>query len=183
MKREKALELLNQHVKNEKMIAHSLASEAVMRSMALRLGGDPDEWGLAGLLHDIDVELTNADPYTHGKKSRELIGDILPENAIDAIEMHNEVSAGKERSTVFQHALAASETITGLIFATALVYPDKKIASVKVKSVVKRMKEKHFAASVKRENIMECERVGLPLDEFTEIALKAMTEISDKLGM
>ena len=183
MNREQSLELLHKHIKNEKMIAHCLASEAVMRKVAERLGQNADEWGLAGLLHDIDVEMTNADPYTHGKKSRELIGDILPENAIDAIEMHNEVSAGKERSTMIQNALAASETITGLIFATALVYPDKKIASVKVKSVVKRMKEKHFAASVKRENIMECERVGLSLDEFTEIALKAMSENSDKYGM
>jgi len=183
MNREQALELLKQYVKNDKMIAHSLASEAVMRKVAERLGENQDEWGIAGLLHDIDVEITNADALTHGKRARELTGGRLPEPVIDAIEMHNEVSAGKERSTVFQHALAASETITGLIFATALVYPDKKIASVKVKSVVKRMKEKHFAASVKRENIMECERVGLPLEEFTGIALNAMTEIADKLGM
>lgn len=183
MNREQAIELLYKHIKNEKMIAHCLASEAVMRKMAERLGQDADEWGLAGLLHDIDVELTNADPHTHGQKARELIGDILPESAIDAIEMHNEVSAGKDRTTMFHHALAASETITGLIFATALVYPDKKISSVKPKSVVKRMKEKLFAASVRREAIMECERVGLTIDEFAELSLKAMSEISGKLGM
>ena len=183
MDREQVLELLHKHIKNEKMILHCLASEAVMRKMAERLREDPEEWGLAGLLHDIDVELTEADPYTHGKMARELIGNVLPENAIDAIEMHNEISAGKERSAMFHHALAASETITGLIFATALVYPDKKLTSVKTKSVVKRMKEKHFAASVKRENIMECERVGLTIDEFADIALKAMCDISHKLGM
>ena len=87
-----------------------------------------------------------------------------------------------QRSEKFHHALAACETITGLIFATALVYPDKKLSSVKAKSITKRMKEKIFAASVKRENIMECEKIGIPLDEFAEISLKAMQEISGELG-
>ena len=67
--------------------------------------------------------------------------------------------------------------------ATALVYPDKKLASVKVKSITKRMKEKAFAASVKRENILECEQIGIPLTDFAEMALTAMQEISDELGL
>ena len=83
----------------------------------------------------------------------------------------------------FQHALAAGETVTGLIIATAMVYPDKKIASVKGKSVVKRMKEKAFAASVSRENILECEKIGVPLNEFVELSLGAMNGISDRLGL
>jgi len=97
--------------------------------------------------------------------------------------MHNEMATGKERTTEFQHALAAGETITGLITATALVYPDKKIAPVKVKSITKRMKQKAFAASVKRENIMECEKIGIPLNEFAELALNAMKKIDDVLGL
>jgi predicted hydrolase (HD superfamily) len=111
-----------------------------------------------------------------------LDGMLTPE-AIDAIVMHNEMATGKERTAVFQHALAAGETITGLIMATALVYPDKKLASVKTKSITKRMKEKAFAASVKRENILECEQIGIPINDFAEIALVAMQEISDELGM
>ena len=79
--------------------------------------------------------------------------------------------------------LEAGETITGLITATALVQPDKKLASVKPQSVVKRMKEKAFAASVSRENIRECEKIGIPLEEFVELSLKAMGEISDRLGL
>jgi uncharacterized protein len=97
--------------------------------------------------------------------------------------MHNECSAGKERSTEFQYALAAGETITGLIFATTYVYPDRKLTSVKPKSVVKRMKEKAFAASVKRENIMECEKIGIPIDEFAGIAIEAMLPIAGELGL
>jgi predicted hydrolase (HD superfamily) len=106
----------------------------------------------------------------------------LPDSAIDAIRMHNEMATGLERTTRFQHALAAGETITGLIFATAMVYPDRKIASVKSKSVVKRMKEKAFAASVNRDTIMECEKIGVPINEFAELSIEALKPIADELG-
>ena len=79
--------------------------------------------------------------------------------------------------------MAAAETITGLIVATTLVYPDRKLTSVKPKSVVKRMKEKAFAASVSRENIIECENIGIPLNEFAELAIDAMKEIAPQLGL
>ena len=181
--RENALKLLNQHVKSNSMIRHSLASEAVLRSIALKLGKDADEWGIAGLLHDVDVEITHADSLRHGPYSDGILEDLLTPEAIDAIVMHNEMATGKERTTVFQHALAAGETITGLIIATAMVYPDKKLASVKTKSITKRMKEKAFAASVKRENILECELIGIPIDQFAELALVAMQGISEELGM
>jgi predicted hydrolase (HD superfamily) len=134
------------------------------------------------LLHDIDVEISNADPYKHGPYAAGMLDGLLSVDAIDAIVMHNEMATGKERTTVFQHALAAGETITGLIMATAMVYPDRKLASVKTKSITKRMKEKAFAASVKRENILECELIGIPINDFAELALGAMQEISDELG-
>ena len=97
--------------------------------------------------------------------------------------MHNEYSSGKERSTEFQYALAAGETITGLIFATTYVYPDRKLASVKPKSVVKRMKERMFAASVKRENILECEKIGIPIEEFAALAIDAMLPSAETMGL
>lgn len=178
------MNLLQQYVKNEKMIIHSLCSEAVLRALARRLDRDEEKWGLAGLLHDLDVELTNAQPTVHALKTAEILQEkgIDPE-IVDAVRMHNEMATGLERNTEFQHALAAGETVTGLIYATALVYPDKKIASVKTKSVTKRMKEKAFAASVNRDHILECEKIGLPLDEFVDISLKAMQEISDQIGL
>jgi uncharacterized protein len=181
---EMALELLHQYVKNEKMIFHCYASEAVMRGIARRLGRNEEKWGMAGLLHDLDVEITNADPIVHGTQTEVLLKNYsVDPDILDAIRMHNECSSGKERNTEFQHALAAGETITGLIFATTYVYPDKKLASVKPKSVVKRMKEKMFAASVKRENIMECEKIGIPLDEFAAIAIAAMMPIASHIGL
>jgi len=180
--RENAFKLLNQHIQSANMIKHCVASEAVMRAIARKLDKDQEEYGLAGLLHDIDVEITNADPYKHGPFATGMLDGLLSPEAIDAIVMHNEVATGKERTTVFQHALAAGETITGLIMAIAMVYPDKKLASVKTKSITKRMKEKAFAASVKRENILECELIGIPIEDFAELSLAAMQEISDELG-
>ena len=180
--RENAYKLLNQHIQNANMIKHCVASEAVLRVIALKMDKDPDEWGLAGLLHDIDVEITNADPYKHGPYAAIILEGLLTPEAIDAIVMHNEVATGMERTTAFQHALAAGETITGLIMATAMVYPDKKLMSVKTKSITKRMKEKAFAASVNRETILECELIGIPSNDFAEMALGAMQGISDELG-
>ena len=165
------------------MLKHCYASEAVLRAIARRLGKNEEEWGLAGLLHDIDVEITNADPMTHGPYAEKILKGKVTEEMLDAIMMHNEIATGKERVTEFQHALAAGETITGLITATTLVYPDKKIAGVKPKSITKRMNQRAFAASVKRENILECEKIGIPLDEFSELSLNAMKGISDKLGL
>ncbi len=184
MTRDEAEELLKAHVKNDHMLAHSYASEAVLRALARRLGRDEEAWGLAGLLHDIDIEDVGGDLGRHGLEAERLLKEAgIADEIVDAIKMHNETAAGRKRDTEFQHALAAGETITGLITAVALVYPDKKIAGVKVKSITKRMKEKAFAASVNRDIIRECELIGLPLDEFAGIALSAMQAISDRLGL
>ena len=184
MKREDALTLLRKHVKNENMIKHCLASEAVMASLADRLGEDRKKWALAGLLHDLDVEITDADLRIHGLKTVEMLQEqgVDPE-IIEAIRLHNEGAHNDKRSTVFHHALAAGETITGLIIATTLVYPDKKLASVKTKSITKRMKEKAFARSVDRDIIRECETIGIPLPEFAALSLEAMQGIHEDLGL
>jgi len=182
--REEAIILLNQYIKKENMLNHCLASESVMKAIAKRLGKDEEKWGLAGLLHDLDVEIVNADPKIHGLESAKILSEKnVDEDIIDAIKMHNTAATGIERHTDFQHALAAGETITGLIVATTLVYPDKKLKSVKPKSVTKRMKQKAFAAKVSRENILECEKIGIPLNEFAELCVNAMKEISDDIGL
>lgn len=182
--RDEALALLRESVKNENMVKHCLASEAVLRALARRFGEDEQVWGLAGLLHDIDIEVTGADPAVHGTKAGEILaGRDIPAEVLDAIRMHNEKAHGLKRTERFHRALAAGETITGLITATTLVYPDRKLASVKSSSVVKRMKEKAFAASVDRDIIRECEQIGVPLPEFAELALTAMRGISSDLGL
>ncbi|MGQ9663107.1 MAG: HDIG domain-containing metalloprotein [Kiritimatiellia bacterium] len=184
MTREEALALLQTHVRNENMLKHCLAAEAVMAALAERLGQNREKWALAGLLHDVDVELTGGDLKRHGQEAvRILEAQGVDPEVVDAIRMHNEEAHGEKRSKLFHHALAAGETITGLIVATALVYPDKKLASVKSSSIVKRMKEKAFARSVNRDTIRECEKIGISLNEFAELALRAMQAISSQLGL
>ncbi len=184
MNRDEAEKLLREYVKNDKLINHSLASEIVLRAIAKRLGVDEDKWGLAGLLHDLDVEITNADPMIHSHETVRILKEKgLDPEIIEAIRLHNEQAHEDSRTEIFHHALAAGETITGLIVATTLVYPDKKLASVKPKSVVKRMKAKNFAASVNRDTIRECEIIGIPLSEFAALSVEAMRGISDKLGL
>jgi len=182
--REEALDLLQEHLDNQNMIKHCLASEAVMRALAEKLGEDKDKWGLAGLLHDIDTELVHGDLSRHTLEAEKILRlKGLDEEIIRAIKLHNEKAHGEKRTEKLHFALAAGETITGLIIATTLVYLDKKIKSVKPKSIKKRMKEKAFAASVNRATIMECEKLGMDIDEFAGICLTAMQEISEDLGL
>jgi len=182
--RDQAISLLKEHIGNDNLIKHCLASEAVMMALAQRLGEDREKWGLAGLLHDLDVEKVNWDLNKHTLETERLLREKgVDEEIILAVKFHNEQAHGVKRSQPFHHALAAGETITGLIIATALVYPDKKLQSVKAKSIKKRMKEKAFAAGVNRDTIMECEKLGLTLDEFADLSLKAMQGIAEELGL
>lgn len=186
MNKSEALTLLRENIKNENMIKHCIASGAVMSALAQKLGADAETWQNAGILHDIDVEaaaIKGELMKNHCTLSRALLAGKLPDEAVCAIEAHNEHAAIRQRVNTFEHALAAGETITGLITATAYVYPDRKLSSVKVKSIIKRMKEKAFAASVSRENILECEKIGITLEDFAALALKAMQDIADELGL
>jgi putative nucleotidyltransferase with HDIG domain len=182
--RDQALQLVNKHIENRNMVNHCLAAEAVMRAAAGKLGEDREKWGLAGLLHDLDAE-TQPDLATH---TRETVA-VLQENGVDgeiieAVRLHNlKAWPGESRTTPFHHALAAGETITGLIIAAALVNPARKLSSVKVKSVRKRYKEKAFARGADREIIAECEAAGISLADFCELSLVAMQEISDEIGL
>lgn len=182
--REDALGLLEQHIKSRNLFNHCIATEAVLRALAEKVGEDPEKWGLAGLLHDLDAE-SQTDLDVHTLDTVRILQDRgVDEEIIDAVRLHNELAhPGERRNTQFQHLLAAGETITGLIVATALVYPDKKLASVKPKSVRKRMKEKSFAAGANRDIIRECEAGGIPLEEFCNISLSAMQVVAEELGL
>jgi len=184
MTRDEALELLREHVSGENLRKHAIATEAIMRALARRLGEDEELWGLVGLLHDLDYERTADSPSEHTRQSCEILREKgFPEEALKAISEHNAEALGIPRETTFGIALACGETITGLIVATALVMPDKRLASVKARSVIKRMKKKDFARAVSREIIRECERLGIPLEEFVALCLEAMRGVSDELGL
>ena len=182
--RDEALELMKEYLKAENLQKHSLATEIIMRKIAQKRGENEELWGIAGLLHDLDFEETKDDMPNHTLKTEEILKERgVSKEIIEAIKGHNAENLGFERERSIDHALTCAECITGMVIATTLVYPDKKLASVKPKSILKRMKQKEFARSVNREYIKECEKIGIPLEEFAELSLNAMREISDELGL
>jgi putative nucleotidyltransferase with HDIG domain len=183
MTRIEAEKLLNQYVSTEWLKKHSIAAAAVMQGLAERLERDPDEWWITGLIHDLDFDLTQ-DPAVHGLKSAEILSALnIKKEIIQAVKAHNAEGLGIARKTELDYALSCGESITGLIVAAALVMPDKKLASLKPSSVVKRMKKKDFARKVSRESILLCRQIGLELDEFAGIAVAAMQRVADQLGL
>ena len=183
MIREEILNSIKENVENKNLVKHMLATEAIMRALARRFGEDEKEWGLTGLLHDIDVELTGGDMNTHSKLGADLARDMGASEAMaHAILCHNDAH-GILLETKLDKALFCADPLTGLITAAALVRPDKKLAGVEASSVRKRFKEKSFAAGANREQISKCSEIELELDEFIELGLKAMQGIAAELGL
>lgn len=183
MDREAALTAVRENVKNDNLIKHMLATEVIMRALARRFHEDENEWGLAGLLHDIDIELTNANLTVHSKPGAEMAKQLgASEMVCHAILVHNE-NHGVPCESLLDKALFCTDPLTGLITAGALVRPDKKLAGVEVKSIRKRFKEERFAAGANRAQIAKCSDIGLELDEFIELGLTAMKEVAGDLGL
>ena len=180
--REEALNLLHEHVKSDSLLKHSLASAAVMEGLALYFNQDKDIWYITGLLHDLDFE--NVPFERHGLETEEILKSYnIDKNILHAIKAHNEEYTGVLRTNPFDIALTAAESITGLISATALIMPEKKVESVKAESVIKRMKKKDFARNVNRDSINLIEKIDLPLEKFAEIAIDSMKKYSSLLGI
>lgn len=186
MNREKLLEIINQQIENKNIVKHMLAAEACMRALAKRLGAEnQEEWAMAGLIHDLDYQ-DNVPPEKHGTLMTEILakeGIKLPENILHAIAAHNWHYTGVKPESLMDWALFTCDSLTGLIVACALV-KGKKLANVTVETVLKKFPDKRFAAGTRREDIKMCqEKLGIPLEEFIEICLRAMQEISDELGL
>lgn len=181
MTRETALQLLQTRVTNRNLQKHMLAAEACLRALAPRLGGDSEQWGLAGLLHDIDYEETKTDTARHGRAGAELLESLGVEPAIvHAVLAH--VGAVPAES-LLDKALYAVDPITGLIVAAALMHPTKKLAGIDTEFVLRRYGEKKFAAGANREQIATCSTLGLTLEEFTTICINAMQGVAADLGL
>ncbi len=201
--REQAHQMVTEMLPNKNLVKHCLAVEAIMRALCDYLrerekmdsgfhGNDSlldeefskEEWGLVGLLHDADYEVTNKDLQTHTdiivQKLREM---EVPERLVQGILAHHPLKR-ETRDNYMEKSIFAADELSGLITACALVKPDKKLSSLTVESVMKKFKEKSFAAGALRAQILTCEpELGIPLYEFVAISLKAMQNISDELGL
>ncbi|MCL6477952.1 MAG: HDIG domain-containing protein [Peptococcaceae bacterium] len=183
MTREEALELLKENLENKNLFKHSLAVEAVMRELAGHFGEDEDKWGLTGLLHDIDYDRTKDDPDRHSIEGAELLAQKgLPEDVVYAVKVHND-RHGLPRKSLLDKALYATDPVTGLIVAGALIKKEKSLAAIDVPFLLNRFGEKSFARGANRETIKSCAEIGLSLEEFLGISLRAMKKISGEMGL
>ena len=183
MTREEALDSVTANVENDNLVKHMLATEVIMRALARHFDEDEDEWGLTGLLHDIDVGLTEGDMSSHSKLGADLAREMGASEAVaHAILCHNEAH-GILLKTKLDKALFCADPLAGLITAATLVRSDRKLAGVEARSVRRRFREKAFAAGASREQITSCSELGLELDEFIELGLKAMQGIAAELGL
>ena len=179
--REEALVLVERHLSKKNLVKHVLAVEAIMRELAQRSGGDVDEWGLAGLLHDLDYEQTEKDPGRHGHVTLDILGEVdITDEMRHAILAH----AGQvERISLMDKAIYCADPVTGLIVASVLMNPSKSLAGTDADFVGKRFKEKRFAAGANRDAIAGCSELGLGLQDFFQLSLEAMRRISGDLGL
>lgn len=185
--REQAHGILMKYMEGEPYRQHSYAVEAIMRGIAKRLAPDEVEyWGIVGLLHDLDEEHCDwkNHPEVHGPTSVEILQKEGVDDKVlfDAICAHNPKS-GVKAKTNLQYAVLAADPMSGFVKAVAQIYPDKKIASVKHKSVMKRFNESRFAAGANRDYMESIEYTKLSLDDLIDIALEEMGAISDLLGL
>ncbi len=179
--REQALEEIKKRIKNKNLLKHMLATEACMKELAKNFNEDQDIWALSGLVHDIDYEETKDTPEKHATLGAEILKSLGYDKKItDAVLAH----AGKKTpENKLEWALYAVDPLTGLIVASALMHPEKKLWSIDVNFILRRFKEKRFAAGANREQIKKCSEIGLSLNEFISICLKAMQSISKELGL
>ena len=187
---QQAQELVETYMTDPMTRVHSRETEVIMRALARRFNEDEEAWGIIGLLHDIDWDLTKNDSQEHCIKAQALLREAgASDFLIETVITHgyeNEMIPklyNKKRTTTIEHCLVAAETLTGLIFASALMTADKKLANVSVESLKKKFKNKGFAARCNRDLIAECEQAGIPLDEFLQLGLTAMQGIAGELGL
>lgn len=185
--REKALEIIEEKVANKNIIKHMLATEAMMGALAKKFDPEKEEeWEMAGLLHDGDYS-EGVPVERQGIQISEWLEEKkleIPETVKHAMAAHNMANTGVKPISKMDWALFCGDSLTGLIVASALVLPSKKLADLKVESVLKRFKEPGFARGTRREDIKMCEEyLGISLEEFVKITLEAMQEIHERIGL
>jgi len=181
--REEAFALLQKYLKDEKLIKHSLAVETIMRKMANKLGKDADSWGLAGLLHDLDYDYTDKEPEKHANVTAQILEGLIPEECINAIKAHNYKHTDYIPITSIDKALIAADAVSGLVIATALIIPSKKLADVRLETLLDKFYDHSFAQGCSRSRIELCQDTGIDVEAFLALSLNALKDIADELSL
>lgn len=183
MKRDEAVALFKEYNEEESLFKHALSVEAAMRYFAEKNNEDKEEWGIAGLLHDIDY---GKYPDMHCVKAREILEKAgAPEKIIRAVESHGYgICTDVKPESVMEKTLYAVDELAGFITACALVRPSKSLSDMEVKSVKKKLKDKGFAAKVDREIIKRgAEMLEISLDDLIKETIDALIPIQEKIGL
>lgn len=189
MTREEAYQILKSLITNENLIRHHLACEAAMKALYNRLSptpnlADEEKWGIVGLLHDADYELSKNHPEKHTLILEEKLGNKIEAKLMYAIKSHNWRANNVEPKTRLDWSIFCCDELTGLIIAATLIHPDKKLSSLTADFIMKRFNEPSFAKGANREQIKFCEKeLSIPLEEFINIVLSAMQKIAPELGL
>jgi putative nucleotidyltransferase with HDIG domain len=181
--RDEALSLVTEHVSKRNVVCHTLAVEAIMRSIAKRLGESEDSWGMLGLLHEIDYEKTEDTPERHGLLALQILDGKVPREIIRAIEAHNCEGTSVKSETRMEKVLIACDAISGLLVACALVMPSKKPVDVRLETLAKKFNDKDFARGADRGRIMMCEEIGIPKAEFSELTSAGLKNAALQIGL
>ena len=184
MNREKAWAILNEYTKNPALIRHGLCVEAVMRHYAKRDGANEETWGLAGLMHDFDYERW-PEPPDHTREGAKILREAgLDEEVVGAVLSHVPWNLNEfPRDCPIRKTLFAADELSGFIYAAALIRPER-IKGLKPKSIIKKMKQKSFAAAVSREDIREgAELIGLELSDHIANCIEAISSIAEQINM
>ena len=183
MNREDALQLMHEYTKGEGLRSHMLAVECAMRAYARSWGEDEEKWGIVGLLHDFDYERW-PDPPDHPLKGSEILQQRgYPPDVIYAIKSHADYLTDCPRISRLDKTLYACDELAGFISAVAKVRPDGMLG-MKASSVLKKLKQKSFAASVNRDDIRRgAEDLNLELKEHTQFVVDAMAAAADEIGL
>lgn len=181
--REFAYDLLKKYNSSESLVKHALSVEAVMRHFAELLGEDPEKWGIVGLLHDIDYEMY---PDQHCAKAVEILNENgLPDDYIHAVVSHGYgICSNVEPTARMEKVLYTIDELTGLVTATALMRPSRSILDTETKSVMKKWKQKSFAAGVNRDIIEEgAKMLGMELEYIVEETINGMRKAAESIGL
>ena len=183
MDRKTAESVVEEHVKTDSLRKHLLAVEACMTAYARKVGGDEEVWGVAGLLHDFDWEICPT-PESHPTYGAEILKSRgFSDEIVRAVLSHGD-HTGIPRETPMEKALYACDELSGLVTAVALVRPNKSLADTAVRSVKRKMKDKAFARSINRDDIVKgAEELGVDLDEHIAFVIEALRPVAARLGL
>lgn len=181
--RKEALTLIKKYIRENDNIKLSFATEAVLKEIAKSLNKDENLWGLSGLLHNLDYEFTDNRPEQRGTLSAQLLEDLLPNNAINAIKANNYLHTDYMPVSSLDKSLIAGVAVIDFILDTSKTLPKKKISELNFETLKNKYQDESFSSNNIRSKIKLCKDIGIEINQFLELSLNALKGISNKLNI